>query len=379
MNIDHYFTLGNSGLRVSRLALGAMTFGTDWGWGADRDAARAMFNSFVDAGGNLVDTADMYTNGVSEQWVGEFVRERGLRDHMVIATKFSYSSNPVNPNAGGNGRKHILQAIDGSLRRLGTDYIDLYLLHTWDMVTPVEEVMSTFDDLVRSGKVRHVGLSNVPAWYASRAQAISEFRDYEPVSALQLEYSLVERAIENEFVSLGTNHGMGIMVWSPLASGLLSGKYKPSQESKFGDGRLQTVVGTNNPSFMRFNERNFRIVAELEKVAREIGRSMAQVAVNWVTNRPGVATVLIGATKPSQLEDNLKALDFSIPPELLSRLDGASAVAPSFPYTFFTPGMQAMLAGSNPLGDKPAGYAPGTLIQGEAAGVGGNITETVAK
>jgi aryl-alcohol dehydrogenase-like predicted oxidoreductase len=369
MDKSEYFTLGRTGLRVSRLALGAMTFGTDWGWGTDKDTARQIFNRYAESGGNFVDTADLYTNGVSEQWVGEFIREQQLRDRIVLATKFSYSADAGNPNAGGNSRKNMLRAIEGSLRRLGTDYIDLYLLHTWDMLTPVDEVMRTFDDLVRSGKVRHVGLSDVPAWYASRAQALAEFRGYEPISALQMEYSLVERSIEHEFIPLGLAHGMGTMVWSPLGSGLLSGKYKPSQSGQFGEGRLQTVGSTSNPAFAKLTERNFAIVAELEAVAQALGKSMAQVALNWVANRPGVASVIVGATKLAQLDDNLAALQFTIPDELANRLDRISATPAPFPYSFFTPGMQAMLAGSHAVGDKPKGYRPHTLIDAPAAGV----------
>ncbi|RUW89695.1 aldo/keto reductase, partial [Mesorhizobium sp. M8A.F.Ca.ET.023.01.1.1] len=202
-----YYTLGNSGLRVSRLALGTMTFGTEWGWGADRDTARAMFDAYVEAGGNFFDTADLYTGGTAETSLGEFVAERGLRDKAVIATKFTMNSNPGNPNAGGNGRENIMRAVDASLKRLGIDYIDLYLMHIWDRLTPAEEVLRTLDDLVRAGKIRHIGLSDVPAWYAGRAQAIAELRGYEPISALQLEYSLAERAIEHEFVPFGTRHG----------------------------------------------------------------------------------------------------------------------------------------------------------------------------
>jgi aryl-alcohol dehydrogenase-like predicted oxidoreductase len=369
MEKSRYFTLGRSGLRVSRLALGTMTFGTDWGWGADKTSARAIFDRYVEAGGNLFDTADLYTNGVSEQWLGEFVRDKSLRDRVVITTKFSYSADPSNPNAGGNGRKNTLRAVEGSLKRLGTDYIDLYLLHTWDMLTPVEEVMRTFDDLVRSGKVRHVGLSDVPAWYASRAQTLAEMRGWEPLSALQMEYSLIERSIENEFVPLGVAYGMGVMAWSPLSSGLLSGKYKPSQAGQFGEGRLQTLAGSSNPAFNRFNDRNFAIVAELERVADEVGRSMSQVAINWIANRPGVASVIVGATKIAQLEDNLGALDFDLPEDLRSRLNAVSALPKTFPYTFFDPGMQVMLAGSHPVGDKPAAYAAPVRIAGQAAGV----------
>lgn len=373
--MNRYYTLGRSGLRVSPLALGAMTFGTEWGWGADRETAKALFDTYVDAGGNFVDTADGYTGGTSETWLGEFIRERGLRDRIVLGTKFTFSADPSSPNAGGNGRKNILRAVEGSLRRLGTDHIDLYTLHTWDRITPVEEVMRTLDDLVRAGKVRHVSLSDVPAWYASRAQAIAEWRGYEPVSALQLEYSLVERSIEDEHIPLGIAHGMGIVVWSPLASGLLSGKYRPSQGGDFGQGRLQTMKDSSNPAFVKFTERNFGIVAELERVAAEVGRPMAQVAVNWVATRPGVASVIVGATKLHQLEDNLRALEFEIPAELRARLDGASRPAPRFPYYFFEGGMQAMVHGATPVGDKPATYAPPVLIEGAANDLDGGAGE----
>jgi aryl-alcohol dehydrogenase-like predicted oxidoreductase len=369
MNRTRYFTLGHSGLRVSRLALGTMTFGTDWGWGADKNTARELFNAYVERGGNLIDTADLYTNGVSEQWVGDFVRERQLRDRVVITTKFSFNADPSNPNSGGNGRKNMLRAVEGSLERLNTDFIDLYLLHAWDMLTPAEEVMRTFDDLVRSGKVRHVGLSNTPAWYASRAQTIAQLRGLEPLSALQLEYSLLERSIESEFVPLGQSQGMGVMAWSPLGSGLLSGKYKPSRSREFGEGRLQTLRDSSNAAFNKLTERNFAIVAELEKVAREVGRSMAQVAINWVAGRPGVATVLVGATRREQLDDNLGALDFELPQALRARLDEVSAPAVISPYTFFAPSMQAMQTGANVVGDKPAGYAAPVLIDAAPAGV----------
>lgn len=365
-----YYTLGSTGLKVSRLALGTMTFGDDWGWGADDAASRQIFDAYAEAGGNFFDTADLYTNGNSERMLGQYIKDTGLRDKAVIATKFSYNAEPGNPNAGGNGRKNIMRAVEGSLQRLGTDYIDLYILHTWDRVTPAEEVMRTMDDLVTSGKVRHFGLSDTPAWYASRAQTLAELRGYEKLSALQLEYSLVERNVEDEFADLATQHGMGIMVWSPLASGLLSGKYKPSVGAPSGEGRLAVTSGSGNPAFEKFTDRNWAIVAELEKVADELDRSMAQVAVNWVANRPGVASVLVGATKVSQMKDNLGALDFEIPAELLVRLDAVSAREARFPYSFFTPDMQAMLQGGVPVGDKPAHYLPNRLMMGEAAGVG---------
>lgn len=369
--MSSYYTLGNTGLRVSRLVLGTMTFGTDWGWGADQSTARQLFDRYLASGGNFFDTADLYTNGNSERWLGQFVRDAGVRDRVVITTKYSFNGAAGDPNAGGNGRKHMIAAVEGSLQRLGTDYIDLYLLHCWDRITPAEEVMRTFDDLVRSGKVRHVGLSNVPAWYAARAQTIADWRGYERLSAFQLEYSLVERGIEDEFLPFGVAHGMGTMVWSPLGSGLLSGKYKPSLggASGTGAGRLETMKGTDNPGFQKFNERNWAIVAELERVAQAVGRSMAQVALNWVATRPGIASVIVGATKLAQLEDNLGALDFELPGELRTRLDAVSAPTARYPYTFFTPGMQAMLTGGAVVGDKPNGYAVPTRIEGKPAGV----------
>ncbi len=367
----NYYTLGDSGLRVSRLALGTMTFGDDWGWGADESTSRALFDRYVEAGGNFFDSADLYTNGRSEEMLGAFIRDAGIRDQAVIATKFSYNAEPGNPNAGGNGRKNILRAVEGSLQRLGTDYIDLYILHSWDRFTPAEEVMRTFDDLVRAGKVRHVGLSNVPAWYAAEAQAIARFRGYEPVSTLQLEYSLAERGIENEFVDLATQRGAGIMAWSPLASGLLSGKYRSSDASgPSGEGRLITTAGSGNPAFEKLNERNFRIVAALESVARQLGRSMAQVALNWVINRPGIASALVGATKLSQLEDNLGALEFQIPEELFQELTVASAGEATYPYSFFGPELQGMITGGATVGDKPGGYYTSHLFEGAGAGVG---------
>ncbi|WP_017324006.1 aldo/keto reductase [Synechococcus sp. PCC 7336] len=365
----HYYTLGQTGLKVSRLALGTMTFGDDWGWGADETNARQLFDTYLEAGGNFIDTADLYTNGNSERMLGRFIQATDSRDRVVITTKFSYSAQPDNPNAGGNGRKNILRAVEGSLQRLGTDYIDLYMLHTWDRVTPAEEVVRTLDDLVRSGKVRHVALSDVPAWYAAQAQTIARERHLEPISTIQLEYSLVERNIEFEYVPLVRALGSGITVWSPLASGLLSGKYKPSQDGAEGLGRLATVADSGNPAFNKFTERNWEIVAELEKVANELGRSMAQVAVNWVTNRPGVASVLMGATKLHQLEDNLGALDFEIPTELQQRLDAASKPETRFPYTFFEPEIQSTIAGGATVGDKPAGYHQPILITGSGGGV----------
>lgn len=365
----NYYTLGNTGLKVSRLALGTMTFGEDWGWGADEANARQIFDAYLEAGGNFIDTADLYTNGNSERMLGKFIKDSGSRDQVVITTKFSYNSEPGNPNAGGNGRKNILRAVEGSLQRLGTDYIDVYMLHTWDQVTPAVEVLQTLDDLVRSGKVRYVALSDVPAWYAAQMMTIAQERHWEPISTIQLEYSLVERNIEFEYIPMAQAMNTGIMVWSPLASGLLSGKYKPSEKGPEGSGRLATVADSGNPAFNKFTDRNWTIVSELEQVAKELGRSMAQVALNWVVNRPSIASVIIGATKLHQLQDNLGALEFEIPAALLARLDTVSQPETRFPYTFFEPGIQGMITGGATVGDKPSTYHQPILVEGGGAGV----------
>ncbi|MEM9671667.1 MAG: aldo/keto reductase [Bacteroidota bacterium] len=369
MSLDQYYTLGKTGLRVSRLSLGTMTFGSEWGWGAEKESARKLFDHYVDKGGNFFDTADLYTNGTSEQWLGEFVKDAGLRDRAVIATKFSYNADLGNPNAGGNGRKNIIRAVEGSLARLQTDYIDLLFLHTWDTLTPPEEVIKTLDNLVQSGKVRHIGLSDVPAWYASRMQTLAEMRGFEPISTLQMEYSLAERNIEKEYIPMGKELGMGVMVWSPLASGLLSGKYKPSEEKVSGEGRLASLANSGNPAFAKFTDRNWWIVETLEKVANEINQPMAAVAINWVANRPGVSNVILGATKLSQLEQTTSALDFKIPQELYDELNKVSEPTLEFPYSFFTPSMQSMLTGGTKVGDKPASYLVPHVIDAAPAGV----------
>lgn len=355
MSLDHYYLLGRSGLRVSRLALGTMTFGNagirgiGGSWGADEDDARTIFNRYVEAGGNFIDTADSYGAGLSEILVGRFVEEAAIRDRLVIATKYSNNLEPGNPNAGGNGRKNMMRAIDQSLKRLKTDYIDLYIMHTWDGMTPVEEVMRGFDDLIRIGKIRYGGLSDVPSWYAARAQTWTEAHGYSQPINLQLPYSLVERSIEQEFVPLGQNLGLGITAWSPLAMGLLSGKYRGS-----GEGRLNR---DNADGLGLFTERNKRIVSVLAEVSDALGKTMAQVALNWVATQPGIGAAIIGANKLSQLDDNIGALSFTIPNDLRLKLDTASAIKPTYPYSLFSSDYQAgILNTGSSVGDKPAGY-----------------------
>jgi aryl-alcohol dehydrogenase-like predicted oxidoreductase len=346
MQLSDYITLGRSGLKVSPLCLGTMTFGEDWGWGSSEDTARQIFKSYLDKGGNFIDTADGYTNGKSEELVGKFVNEGGLRDKVVLATKFTFNAEKGNPNAGGNGRKNIYRALEGSLKRLGTDYVDFYWLHTWDKVTPVEEVLLTLGDLVREGKIRYFGLSDVPAWYLAKMQTIAELNSLHRISALQLEYSLIERTIEREHIPAAQEFGMGICPWSPLASGLLTGKYSRDFNGE-KKGRLSVVKGTGQPGFEKlFTERNWSIVDCVSEVAKSVGKSAAQVALNWVTQRPGVTSTIIGATKLQQLQDNFAAIEFALPPEALTKLEVCSQLDPTVhPYLFFTEGMQSMVHG----------------------------------
>ena len=342
-NLNDYVTLGRSGLRVSPVCLGTMTFGNEWGWGAEEGTARAVFDHYLEAGGNFIDTADFYTEGHSEELLGKFISERGVRDRVVLATKFTLNTEPGNPNAGGNGRKNVYRALEGSLRRLQTDYIDLYWLHAWDTVTPVEEVVLTLNDLARAGKIRYYGFSDTPAWYVARAQTLAEKEGKEHLVALQLQYSLVERSIEREHVPAAQELGLGITPWSPLADGFLSGKYQRQGKTEVGEGRLKIVK--DNPVFNRFNERNWRILDALIEVAKQINRPPAQVALNWVVSQPGITSTIVGASKVAQLEENLRLGEFAIPADLRKKLDEVSTLEPAHPYGFFEPGMQGMISG----------------------------------
>jgi aryl-alcohol dehydrogenase-like predicted oxidoreductase len=354
MPLDHYYLLGRSGLRVSRLALGTMNFGTGGfhaAYGKTAAEARPIFRRYLEAGGNFIDTADFYTAGESESILGDLIAEAKARDRVVLTTKFTNSVDPGDPNAGGNGRKHMIRAVEASLRRLRTDHIDLFMLHTWDRITPVEEVMRTFDDLTRAGKIRYAGLSDVPSWYAARAQTYAEANSLVPVVSLQLPYSLIERTIELEHVAMGQSLGLGITAWSPLGGGFLTGKYRNSGQGLVGEGRLSDGGS--------WTDRQWRLLATLESVADSLGVTMAQVAVNWVATQPGVASAIVGASSVAQLDANLTALDFDLPADLRARLDEASSAPPPSVYRMFTPGYQSWLV--NPgakVADKPAEYAP---------------------
>ncbi|TCC63128.1 aldo/keto reductase [Kribbella pittospori] len=359
MALDDYYLLGRSGLRVSRLALGTMNFGTGGfhaPYGKTEDEARSIFHRYVDAGGNFIDTADFYTAGESETILGKLIEQAGLRERMVLTTKFTNSVDPGDPNAGGNGRKHMIRAVDASLRRLRTDYLDLFLLHTWDRITPIEEVLRTFDDLTRAGKIRYAGLSDVPAWYAARAQTLAEAHSSVPMVSLQLPYSLVERTIETEHVPLGQTLGLGITAWSPLGSGFLTGKYRRDHaQGMSGDGRL---TGDGAP-VRTWSDRHWDLLETVESVADKLGVSMAQVAVNWVATQPGIASAIVGASSPEQLDSTLASLDFELPTELRSALDEASAAPPESVYRMFTPEYQGWLVNAGAkVADKPSGYQP---------------------
>jgi len=352
-----YSLLGRSGLRVSPLCLGTMTFGTEWGWGAPKAAVDVLLSRYLDAGGTFLDTADGYTNGTSEKMIGDFLESTKRRDRVVIATKYTFNAVPGDPNAGGNGRKNLRRALEGSLQRLRTDRVDLYWMHAWDGMTPVEEVLSTMDALVREGKVLHFGFSDVPAWYVARARTIAELRGSERPCALQLEYSLVERNIEREHIPAALELGLGVIPWSPLASGMLTGKYKREGTAAKGEGRLAAIQGSGNPGFEKlFTDKNWKIVDELVAVAKQLERPAAQVALNWVANRPGVTSVILGATKLAQLEDNLKSLDFEIPAALAKRLDDVGRPETVHPYHFFEPTMRAMITGGVDVLREPRRY-----------------------
>ncbi|HEY6328693.1 MAG TPA: aldo/keto reductase [Blastocatellia bacterium] len=342
-----YVTLGRSGLRVSPLCLGTGAFGVDWG--TDETVSLELLNRYIEAGGNFFDTADNYAEGRSERLLGRFVRERRLRDRAVIATKFSGYTDLGNPNGGGNGRKNIYRALEQSLDRLETDYIDLYWLHCWDAVTPVEEVVSTCNDLVREGKIRHYGFSNIPAWYVTRAQTIAEREGKERLVAIEMEYSLIERNIEREHVPAARELGIAICPWSPLGGGFLSGKYQRNEDSWSGQGRLEMWRRSGNVFLRTFTNEDWATLHTLREVAKEINKSTAQVALNWVVNRPVITSTIIAATSLSQLNGNLASLEVDLPASLRARLDETSNPQSGYPYYLFAPEFRSILAGQTSI------------------------------
>ena len=323
-----YRLLGNSGLRVSEAALGTMTFGDEWGWGSGKDEARKVYDAFREAGGNFIDTANFYTSGTSESFLGEFMEDH--RQSVVLATKYSNAVPGTDPNAAGNHRKSMMQALEASLDRLRTDYLDLYWVHIWDQITPVEEVMRGLDDLVRQGKVLYVGISDAPAWWIAQANTLAQLRGWSPFVGLQIEYSLIERTVERELVPVAKALNLGLTAWSPLARGMLTGKYHGHGSSE--GGRMNNDMMKD---FMPEQQRTERVVAAVKAVSDQTGHSMAQVALAWLRYRPVPVIPIIGARKLSQLQDNLASFDLSLSTEQVQALDEASQIDLGFPYYLY--------------------------------------------
>lgn len=369
MPLTHYRTLGRSGLRVSPLCLGTMTFGLEWGWGSDDAASGAILARYLDLGGNFLDTANMYTKGHSEQIIGQFFRSpaRGVtasggakagvfhnRDRVVLATKFFGGMHLGDPNSGGAGRKAIVDALHHSLRRLKTDYIDLYWMHCQDAFTPIEETMRALDDLVRAGKVRYIGFSDTHAWKVVQAAMFAERHGFTPVVALQHEYSLVDRTIEGEIAPMAVELGMGLTPWSPLKGGILSGKYNRSSTAK--------DISRGDWLSKHLNERVFGILDTASAVAAEHGLDgarggVAKVALAWLNAKPGVVSPIFGARTLEQLEQNIASLEVSLTPEQMARLDEASKPTLNFPFEFVQNAAPFMQAGTT-INGRPSAVFP---------------------
>lgn len=347
MSLDHYVTLGRSGLRVSPLCLGTMTFGEDLGWGTSVEAAKSIMDQYLERGGNFIDTANVYTFGHSEKIIGDHLgRDRARRDRVVLATKFIGGMFPGDPNSGGAHRKAIINSLENSLRRLQTDYIDLYWMHAWDATAPIEETMRTLDDLVASGKVRYIGFSDTPAWKCAEAQTVARFRGWAPLVALQIEYSLLERSVEGELVPMARELGLGITPWSPLKSGVLSGKYTRNNHGQQSSDRGAWAESN-------LTERTYAIVDALIAIAKRVDSTPARVALAWLAQKPGVSSIILGARSQKQLDDNLAAASLVLDAAHIGQLDELSKPALSFPADF--------------LGMIPSFAYAGTSINGRSA------------
>ncbi len=317
----NYKLLGKSGLRVSELALGTMTFGEEWGWGASKEESKIVFDAYVNAGGNFIDTANRYTEGTSEKFVGEFIKSD--RNHFVLATKYTLKTKSDDPNYSGNHRKNMMNAVDESLKRLNTDYIDLYYLHAWDFTTPEDEILRGLDDLVRAGKIHYIGISDTPAWIVSRMNAIAELRGWTQFVALQIKYSLLERTVERELLPMARKLDIAVTPWAVIGGGILTGKYNKNKDEE-GRAKLNKAIKDNH----------LKITEDVIKVADEIGCSPSQAAINWVRQQPGVIIPIIGARTKEQLQDNLDCLKFSLSEDQLKHLNDISKIDLGFPHTF---------------------------------------------
>ena len=344
--LDHYRLLGRSSMRVSPLALGTMTFGADWGWGADDTESKRIFDAYVDRGGNFIDTAVNYTNGTSERILGDLIKDK--RERMVVATKFTMSRDHDNPNAGGNHRMNMQRSVEASLRQLGTDRIDLLYVHAWDFTTSPTEVMRALDDLVRSGKVLHIGICNTPAWLIAEMQTIADLRGWAPLVALQIEYSLVERTVEHELIPMARSMGLAVLPWSPLGGGILTGKYTKADLTDENDADVSPTRKGVIASSGHLSERSLKIADVVVEVAGELGMTPSQVALAWTLANPAVVAPVMGARTLAQAEDNFGALELTLTEEQLARLDAASEPAPIFPARFIgRPMAQQLIFGTS--------------------------------
>ncbi|MFI5952566.1 aldo/keto reductase [Cryptosporangium sp. NPDC051539] len=350
MSLDSYRTLGRSGLRVSPFALGAMNFGLAGGWGASVEESERILTTYLERGGNFVDTANFYTNGHSEAILGDFFAARpGLRERTVLATKFFGNLFPGDPNGGGAGRTAIRAQLEQSLRRLKTDYLDVYWLHNFDRHTPIDETLRTLDDLVSAGTIRYVGFSNTPAWYTAQAETIARLRSWAPVIALQVEYSLLARTVEGELVPLALDGGMGIMPWSPLAGGFLTGKYT---RSGIGDSKRGAITG--GPS-----EAQHEVIDVLAAIASEVGASPSAVALAWLSARPGVTAPILGPRRLEHLVSNLTAFDVQLSADQVDALTAVSRPQLNYPYDLNqATGAMLQFAGATVDGTSSSVYPP---------------------
>jgi aryl-alcohol dehydrogenase-like predicted oxidoreductase len=305
-----------------------MTFGEDRGWCVAKDEARKVYETYREAGGNFIDTANMYTNGSSEQFVGEFIKDH--RHRVILATKYSNALPADDPNVAGNHRKSMIQAVEASLTRLQTEYIDLYWVHIWDQITPVEEIMRGLDDLVRQGKILYAGISDAPAWWIAQANTLADLRGWSRFMGLQIEYSLIQRTVERELIPMAKELNLGVLAWSPLANGVLTGKYH-------GVGRAEAgrMTSPEMRGFLPEQERTKQVIASVKAVAKQTGRSMAQVALAWLRHRVIPVIPIIGVCKMSQLQDNLASLDIQLLADQLKSLDEASRIELGFPYDLY--------------------------------------------
>ena len=354
MQPSNFRTLGRSGLVVSQFALGTMTFGAGR-WGSDDEASRAVFDGYVAAGGNFIDTADVYSGGRSEEMIGGFVKETGWRDRLVLATKAGFPCETGHPMAGGNGAKHIHKALDGSLRRLKTDYIDLFWLHVWDQVTPAAEVLQTMASLIKSGKIRYYGLSNIPAWYAAQMATLAAAHGLPGPIAVQVQYSLVDREIEREHFGVAKEFGMGVLGWSPLGGGLLTGKYdRETVENQAPSGFELPSIGVAGPTESngrlaganpfgdtKFTDHNWAVLEAVRGVAQEAGYTPAQVALAWALGQLGITGLIIGASRAEQLDTNMAASQIALSADQMAQLSAISAPQDHF----FSPWLQNLVFG----------------------------------